>query len=91
MPKLEDWQVGKWSSNPYKAPELWTWKLQGKIYNHPNFNDGEMVTTSEIVKLDVDARKATTRSGTEYELGNPNPQWIDWLQEQGYNLWEYNR
>lgn len=46
-------------------------KLRGDVYGHPRFPDGYRVTTTRIVGT-RDGR-IVTRSGSHYELGDPQP------------------
>ena len=51
------------------------------------FANEHRVITSPIAELDLKNRRAKTRSGTVYELiGEPDPEWADWLTAQG--LWD---
>jgi len=42
--------------------------LKGTVYRHPNYRDGELITTSELVK--IAGKIAETSSGRKYTLGN---------------------
>lgn len=42
--------------------------MQGKVYGHPRFDDGEFIYTSEIVKVDTIKKIAETLN-THYTLG----------------------
>jgi hypothetical protein len=90
-PCIENWFVTKSSSNPYKAPELWTWKLSGEVYGREGFKEGEKITTSALTALDAIARTAKTYSGTEYDLGEPDADWLAWLIAEGYKLSDFSR
>lgn len=77
--RLEQWAVTYSAGtimDPYKAPELYHKGLCGAVYNNPEFNDGEIITTTRLVKIErqEDGKVlATTRSGSVYELGEVNP------------------
>lgn len=43
-------------------------KLRGKVYGHPSFFDGEKVTTSPLLRIDIPERIAETMH-TVYLLG----------------------
>jgi hypothetical protein len=69
--KLENWSVTCRWDQPYIAPELKTC-LQGLVYGHPEFPDGETVTTSIIKEVTVEGH-IVTKSGSTYELGEVDP------------------
>lgn len=56
--RLENWWVGN--------NDL----LYGEVYDHPEHSDGTVVTTSRVVKLNLESGKAETLN-THYELGSP--------------------
>jgi hypothetical protein len=89
MPHLESWKLIRYSSNPYRAPETWTNKLAGIVFNHPKQPDGSSVITGHLIELDTVARTAVT-TGNKYTLGEPDPEWLKWLAENGYNLTDYS-
>jgi len=68
--RLEDWSVRK---PPYTAPE------QGVCL--VGTRDGERVMTSFIDH--VDGRRVTTRTGSVYVLGEPDPSYLVWLERHG--------
>lgn len=71
--KIENWSIIVGGCNPYTAPELLTSCLYGKVYGHPRFPDGSVVTTSSIVGLrSIMEEIVITKSGSFYELGVVN-------------------
>ena len=82
MYKLEQWSVS--ISNPYLPPEAQSSHLSGKVYGHPRFDDGYEITTSAIVK--TEKRVVTTKTGSMYELGEPDPQYVEWCRKQGCHV-----
>jgi hypothetical protein len=82
--KIELWSTTVRGS-AWITPELRETILQGYIYGHPKHDEGRRVHTSPIVK--AEGRIVTTRSGTVYELGEPDPRWLRWLKA---NNLEYN-
>lgn len=72
--KLENWSIGYYSHEATLAPELRRAALQGKVYGHPRFVDGENITTTAIKEL-IDEDKIKTTSGSIYELGKVDPQY----------------
>lgn len=67
---IENWgMIANPRANPYTAPELITMHLTG------NRSDGAKdIVTSAIMDISEDNR-VTTRSGTIYILGEPDPQY----------------
>lgn len=74
MPVIEKWALVNRNSDPYKAPEQSAPALRGWV-------DGEEILTSLITK--TEGRNIITKSGTVYELGTPDPNWIHFLSESG--------
>lgn len=67
---LQDWAMvyDPKSVTPYTAPELFQYKLTGKVYGHPEFEDGEVITTSRIEEQ-IDDETYKTKSGSIYKVG----------------------
>lgn len=88
MPRLENWSIGV--DNPYQAPELQKKRLHGDIYDDEKgrFPDGSSVSTSLIQELNLKESYAMTRN-TTYILGEPDKEYIKWLEEQGKTLEDY--
>ena len=68
--RLKNWSIFNRSPNPFAAPEISTFHLQGNVYGHPNFNNGDPVQTSRIISIldKGDHKEAVTKSGTVYAL-----------------------
>ena len=49
--KLKNWSVTSDVDERYVAPEMMHYQLQGNVYGHPRFNDGDPVTTSRIIEI----------------------------------------
>lgn len=69
MIRLKNWSIFS-EGNEYLAPELRSFRLQGKVYGHPKFNDGDPVHTSKIVKITDKGthKEVVTQSGSAYQL-----------------------
>lgn len=67
--RLKNWSVFS-EDNEYLAPELRSYRLQGNVYGHPKFNDGDPVSTNRIVKIADKGtyKEVVTQSGSVYEL-----------------------
>ena len=76
--KLDSWFIAGNAvfvgDDVYGAPEKKkiSPKLGGIVSGHPGFLDGDSITTSSIQGMTIDG-KIRTFSGSEYELGDPNP------------------
>ena len=81
--RLENWCVVG-DSSPYTAPEAVVQKLQGEVYDHPCFIDGEPITSSALTFLKGGIAKT---HNTRYRLGLPEPKYTAWCIMHGYNVW----
>jgi hypothetical protein len=71
MIELNNWSTTTRDEDPYTPPECKSTCLQGNVFGHPNFPDGDHVITSRIVS--TNKRIITTYSGHQYRLGNIDP------------------
>ncbi|HEC67039.1 MAG TPA: hypothetical protein ENI23_17320 [bacterium] len=90
MPHLENWSVVSRTENPYQAPEQGIVSLSGIITGHSTLSDGSPATTSRIIRLDVDGKTASTKSGSEYTLGEIDPLFLEYVQALNKKLSDYN-
>jgi hypothetical protein len=81
MPILTNWSVVVDTSNPYRAPELCKQSFKGKVYNHPNFQDGEVVHTGTVIKLDWREKYFETRRTRYWLEGPPDPSYVEFVKE----------
>jgi hypothetical protein len=81
LPRLEHWSVGSdIEPGSFVAPEHHARFLAGKVYGHPGrHHDGKTIRTSRIVG--AEGRRVSTKSGTVYELGEPEPAYRAWLAQ----------
>ena len=84
---LKNWRVVQSSAanSPYNAPECIGRRLQGEVYDHPSFEDGEQITSTELTSMVEGV--ATTRN-TRYELKYPSQDYAFWCIRNGYNVWK---
>ena len=47
--RLKNWSVSGGCDQNFTAPELRKYYLQGNVYGHPDFKDGDPVITSRII------------------------------------------
>ena len=71
MTAINNWFIAPDTSEPWRAPELRKTRLVGVVYGHPELADGTFIRTSVIDK--VEDGLVVTRSGTRYELMDPDP------------------
>jgi len=86
MIKIKNWSIVG-SVDFYKAPEQKTIHLAGVIESHPTGLKGP-IKTSAIEQ--VKGREVTTKSGTEYLLGNIEPKYRKWLRKNR-PLWNWRK
>lgn len=73
-------KLSRWSTrrDPFDAPES-----RPCLVGHRDGDPaGKDVTTTQIVESE--GRFVRTRSGSVYELGDPDPMWIEFLKSKGY-------
>jgi hypothetical protein len=76
MIELDDWAVvAPHGENVYAEPKQC---LRGCR------EDGHYVRTSPIAGINGDV--ITTRSGTQYKLLKPNPQFVQWCHDNNYHV-----
>ena len=81
--KLEHWST-QMEGSLYTPPELRNTVLTGYVFGHPDYDDGHPIITSSIVL--VRGKIIKTKSGSEYELGEIEPEFKKWLDEKGYKF-----
>lgn len=50
-------------------------QLHGQAYDHPRFEQGEWVTTTQLVGYNPTEDWFQTKSGSQYKLGRPHAQY----------------
>jgi hypothetical protein len=66
---IEDWKLV--SCMAAVSPEEAYARIDGNVFNNPNFQEGDPVITSVIEY--AEGELICTRSGSKYQLGNPLP------------------
>jgi hypothetical protein len=85
---LNNWYLTTRPLSPYSAPELGRSVLCGQAYSHPDYNDGESITTSRIHWIDMNCRTAKTHSRV-YFLGTMQPAYRSFLL--GHSSGEFSK
>ena len=80
--KLQDWYM---SGSPWAAPEVSRSSVSGRVFGHPDFDDGSMVRTGPPVR--IEGREFETTS-TIYRLGRVSAEYRSWMKGQDL---PYNR
>jgi hypothetical protein len=79
--RLENWMIIA-GGTPYSAPEQQFIRLCGNIYEDPRRpEEGHFVQTSRVVELDLEHKIAKTRTGSVYNLGQPDKGWFEYIRE----------
>ena len=89
MSRLENWSVFTWTPDSYTSPECGVPTLVGELYGDERFPDGKGTQTSEIMEINIKKNYARTKH-SEYILGKPSPDWLEWLIDSEYKLEDYN-
>src|SRR5256885_164786 len=69
--KVERWCVVSRMEYGFQPPDVVGICLQGVVMGHRLYADGKAITTSRVVHRKGDL--VLTKSGSEYELGEPDP------------------
>ena len=69
--KVERWCVVSRMEYGFQPPDIGKHCLQGFVHGHQFHTDGKGVTTSRMVGRN--GNRVVTKSGSEYELGEPDP------------------
>jgi hypothetical protein len=78
MYRLEEWATVIYP-DPWQPPEMQSIAIRGKIYNHPNYEDGHEIITSSIAS--ANGKIITTKSGSIYQLGKINKEFVKWMED----------
>jgi hypothetical protein len=76
MYELKNWSVIV--VNPFQPPEIQRHCLNGNVYGHPRFKDGETVTTSPIQGIiDYGTHKVVSTVNSKYKVNKDdiNPEY----------------
>ena len=88
LPVFHDWAVvGLMPDSLYLAPEQLRLKLTGKVFGHPDKEDGKYIVTSTI--LSSEGRIVTTRS-RDYRLGTVSKDYRKFLKK-AFPGWDWRK
>ena len=67
---VKNWSIFTNDNHGFRAPELCSKHLQGFVYGNPKFNDGDLIKTSRIVRIEDkgDHKDIATVSGSIYSV-----------------------
>jgi len=86
------YELRNWSmimrGDDFTPPECRTQCLHGEVYHHGQFNNGEKVSTSRIVELNLAEGFAITASGSKYKLGKPREDFVQYLKDIGHEMYD---
>ena len=77
-PTINNWSTTRTCSDPYKAPEQSSLKLQGEVTGYPGLDGEHHITTSKIIAAEG---LLVTCESRIYELGTIDPGFTDWLKK----------
>lgn len=87
--KIENWSVISFGVADKNQPnEAIASILMGIVSGHGKIEDGKEIVTSPIRMISYRNRIAATRN-TEYELGEPNKEFLVWLDDHGFSIENY--
>ena len=86
--KIEKWSVLSYGVDPYKAPEQAATVLAGFVSGHPKLSDGTQICTSPLQMISYRNKIALT-TNTMYELGEPDPAFLEFLAQNGLSVEQY--
>ena len=83
---IHNWRVV--SPDPFRAPEINNGYIMGFLFDSLDGDDGdgEPICTSLIVKPGNTPCTIVTFSGSIYQLGNPEPAYVEWCKEKGCHI-----
>jgi hypothetical protein len=84
--RLENWSIVNLTNDPYKAPEQQKVGLHGRVFGHDRHAEGAEVSTSSIVSVLKPVVK--TKSGTEYILGEIDPEFEKAFPNAAQRFWK---
>lgn len=79
--RINEWSVGSIGGDAYTPPECRESRVQGLVQGHPTKKDGTFIITSPVRR--TEGRRFWTRTGTEYELGEPAADYLNYLKRIG--------
>jgi len=80
MKKIENWFVSWEKKDGYTAPEMRRKAIIGQVEDAPPGHDLQIILTARV---QIDGRIITTSDGDKYELGQPEPGYLEWLCASG--------
>ena len=86
MPKLDRWSFTLRPNDPFVAPECKYYALHGFVTGHPDFEDGDEITTSQVIEV---KDGIGTTNGRDYQLGAPDPGFVEYLKTLGKSIYQY--
>jgi len=84
IPRIENWSLKGNNGGPYDPPETRRFKVSGRVFGNPKFDEGERITTSHIEA--VSGIEVSTHSGSVYQLGRPSDEYLEWCREEGCHV-----
>lgn len=84
--RIENWVICIPEANQYMPPEALRSYIHGDVYECENYDDGDSISTSYIVRKGPEPDTVVTYSGSVYRLGEPKPSFVEWCKENGFHV-----
>ena len=85
--RLENWAI-LFCGDAYTPPECISQRATGSVHDSEKFEDGEIITTSSIKEINLQEKYIITASGNKYLLGQPKPEWVEFLKENNKKYYQ---
>jgi hypothetical protein len=82
--KLEKWSVVVGDPDPYMPPEMQEKRICGLVFGHPQYQDGHEIVLGSVDTVEGSIVK--TLSGSVYELGEPDPEYVAYCKTAGCHV-----
>jgi hypothetical protein len=77
--RIENWYLVSNADGDKSAVSV-SYRLRGDVHGHPQYKEGERLTTSEITSLEGNIVRCKSRT---YYLGQPSKKYLASLEEDG--------
>ncbi|HEC66769.1 MAG TPA: hypothetical protein ENI23_15955 [bacterium] len=87
--RLEQWFVSR-AVGLFIPPEMSVSVVRGIVFEHPKFKDGTSVCTGPIVFFSSERMEISTRCGNDYKLGEIESGFVEYMEEIGQTIEDYD-
>jgi hypothetical protein len=82
-PTIKNWYVTWEKGNAFIPPEMRRKGIIGQIFGSDHVNDGTEICIVLDSRVSMDGRTVKTVHDGEFELGEPEPEYLKWLITSG--------